>query len=189
MTHPLAAPVVKAAARDTGAKGKDSLERDTCSHIGTGACRFVPLSHETLGRAGPAAFALLNDIAGLAASSGVVPRSFLGERHARPVYDPVPRDHAASASHSAAACPPERTTLGRGTACADRRPDPRRRQAILVALSPSPDHGVPPSTPPSPFPPALLGSRSLSLPPSLPPCDIPWTTAPPLCIPLNRKCC
>ena len=62
------------AARDTGAAatGKDSLKRDKYSRTGTGACRFVPLSHETFGRAGPASFALLTEIAGFAASSGVV---------------------------------------------------------------------------------------------------------------------
>ena len=73
MTHPLAASAVKAAARETGAtaKGKDALKRDKYSHTGTGASRFVPLSHETFGRVGPAAFALLNEVAEFAASSGV----------------------------------------------------------------------------------------------------------------------
>ena len=80
MTHPLAASTVKATARDTGAaaKGpwagklllKDSLKRDKYSRTGMGACRFVPLSHETFGHAGPAAFTLLNDIAEFATSSG-----------------------------------------------------------------------------------------------------------------------
>ena len=41
------------------------------SRTGTGACRFVPLSHKTFRRAGPAAFALLNEIADFAAGSGV----------------------------------------------------------------------------------------------------------------------
>ena len=74
VTHPLAASAVKAAARDTGAtaKGKDSLKRDKYSRIVMGAYRFVPLSHETFGRAGPAAFALLNEIAEFAAGPGVV---------------------------------------------------------------------------------------------------------------------
>ena len=49
-----------------------NLNRDKYSRTGTGACRFVPLSHETFGRAGPAAFALLNEIAECAVSSGVV---------------------------------------------------------------------------------------------------------------------
>ena len=74
MTHPLAAAAVKVAARDTGAtaKGKDSLKRDKYSRTGTGAYRFVPLSHEMFGHAGPAAFALRNNIAEFAASSGAV---------------------------------------------------------------------------------------------------------------------
>ena len=74
MSHPLAAFAVKAAARDTGATpiGKDSLKRDKCSHAGTGAYRHVPLSYETFGRNGPAAFALVNKIVEFAASSGVV---------------------------------------------------------------------------------------------------------------------
>ena len=74
VTHPLAASAVKAAARDTSATAKeeDSLKRDEYSRTGTGACRIVPLSHETFGRAGPSAFALLNEIAEFAAGSGVV---------------------------------------------------------------------------------------------------------------------
>ena len=81
VTHPLAASAVKAAARDTGAtaKGKDSLKRDKYCRTGTGACRFVPLSHETFGRAGPAAFALLNEIVEFAASSGVVSKKIFFE--------------------------------------------------------------------------------------------------------------
>ena len=73
VTHPLAS-AVKAAARDTGAtaKGKDSLKRDKYSRTGTGACRFDPLSHETFGRAGPAVFALLNEIAEFVAGSRIV---------------------------------------------------------------------------------------------------------------------
>ena len=78
MTHPLAASAVRAVARDTGAtaKGKDSLNRDKYSRTGTGACRFVPLSYETFGRAGPAAFAVLNEVAKFSASSGVVSKRF-----------------------------------------------------------------------------------------------------------------
>ena len=64
---------------DKGAKGKDSLKRDKYSQTGTGACRLVPLSHETFGRAGPAAFALLNEIAEFAAGSGVVSKRLLLE--------------------------------------------------------------------------------------------------------------
>jgi len=51
---------------------KDSLKRDKYSRIGTGAFQFVPLSHETFGRVGPAAFALLNEIAEFVACSGAV---------------------------------------------------------------------------------------------------------------------
>ena len=85
VTHPVAASAVKAAARDTGATAeeKDSLERDKYSRTGAGACRFVPLSYETFGRAGPAEFPLLNAIAEFGARSGVVSkRFFFGERHA-----------------------------------------------------------------------------------------------------------
>ena len=60
------------------AKGKDSLKWDKYSCTSTGACRFVTLSHETFGRAGPEAFALINEVAVFAASSGVVSkRAFL----------------------------------------------------------------------------------------------------------------
>ena len=85
VTHPLAVSAVKDAARDTGAtaKGKDSLKRDKYSRTGMGACRLVPLSHETFGRAGPAAFALLNEIAEFAASSGVVSKRIFLENAMR----------------------------------------------------------------------------------------------------------
>ena len=85
MSHPLAASAVTAAARDTGAtaKGKDSLKRDTYSQTGADACRFVPLSHETFGRAGPEAFALLNEIVEFAASSGVVSKRIFLENAMR----------------------------------------------------------------------------------------------------------
>ena len=85
VTHPLAASAAKAAACDTGAaaKGKDSLERDKYSRTGTGACRFVPLSHETFGCAGPAGFALLNMIAEFAASSGVISKRIILENAMR----------------------------------------------------------------------------------------------------------
>ena len=74
VTHPLAASADIAAARDMGAtaKGKETLKRGKYSRTGTGACRFIPLSHETFGRAGPAAFALLSEVAEFAAGSGVV---------------------------------------------------------------------------------------------------------------------
>ena len=74
VTRPLAASAAKATARDTGAtdNGEDSLKRDKYSRTGTGACRSVPLSHETFGRAGLAASTLLNEIAEIVVSSGVV---------------------------------------------------------------------------------------------------------------------
>ena len=64
VTHPLAASADATAARTTGAtaEAKDALERNEYSCAGTGACRFVLLSRETYGRAGPVAFALLNEI-------------------------------------------------------------------------------------------------------------------------------
>ena len=48
-------------------EAKDALKRIKYSRTGTGACRFVPLSHETYGHAGPEAFTLLNEIAEYAA--------------------------------------------------------------------------------------------------------------------------
>ena len=85
MTHPLAASAVKAAARDTGAIGKekDALTGDKYSRTGTGACRLVPLSHETFGRAWPAAFARLNEIVEFAARSGVVAKGHFLENAMR----------------------------------------------------------------------------------------------------------
>ena len=65
------------------AKGKDLLKRDKYRQTGTGACRFVPLSHETFGRAGPADCALLNDIAEFASSSGVVSKRIVLENAMR----------------------------------------------------------------------------------------------------------
>ena len=74
VTHPLASSVVAAAAWGTGvsAEAKDTLKRDKYGRIGTGACCFVPLSHETYCRAGPPTFALLHEHAELAASTGAV---------------------------------------------------------------------------------------------------------------------
>ena len=54
-----------------------------CQSSVTGACRFVPLSHETFGRAGPVAFALLNEIAEFAASSGVGSKNKFSENAMR----------------------------------------------------------------------------------------------------------
>ena len=74
VTHPLAFSAVAAAACGTGvsAAAKDALKRDKYGRTGTGACRFVPLSHETYGRAGPPAFALLHELAEFAASAEAV---------------------------------------------------------------------------------------------------------------------
>ena len=71
------ASATNAAARgiDATAKGKDSLKRDKYSRTGMDACRFVPLSHETFGHAGPVAFDLLNEIAEFPAGSGVVSKT------------------------------------------------------------------------------------------------------------------
>ena len=79
VTHPLASSAVAAAAWGTGvsAEAKDALKRDKCGRTGTGACRFVPVSHVTYGRAGPPAFALLHELADLAASTGAVSKKIL----------------------------------------------------------------------------------------------------------------
>ena len=76
VTHPLAASNVRAAALRDGAAAAaaDKRKRDKYGRTGTGACTFVPLSHETYGRVGPAAFAFLNRIADVAAGSGAASR-------------------------------------------------------------------------------------------------------------------
>ena len=87
VTHPLASSAVAAAAWETGvsAEAKDTLKRDKYGRTlaGTGACRFVPLSHETYGRAGPPAFALLNELAEFAASTGAVSKKIFMENAMR----------------------------------------------------------------------------------------------------------
>ena len=45
--------------------------------------RFVPLSHETYGRAGPPAFALLHELAEVAASTGAVSKNIFMENAMR----------------------------------------------------------------------------------------------------------
>ena len=74
VTHPLAASADAATAWGTGvaAEAKDALKRDKYGRTGTGACRFVPLSHETYGQAGPPAFALLHELEEFAAFTGAV---------------------------------------------------------------------------------------------------------------------
>ena len=85
VTHPLAASAVAAAAWTTGASAedKDALKRNAYSRTGTGFCRFVPLTHEAYGRAGPEAFALLNEIAEYAAGIGSVSKKLFMENAMR----------------------------------------------------------------------------------------------------------
>ena len=65
------------------AEAKDALKRDKYGRIGTGACGFVPLSHESYGRAGPPAFALLHELAEFAASTGAVSKKIFMENAMR----------------------------------------------------------------------------------------------------------
>ena len=64
-------------------EAKYALRWDKYGCIGTGACRFVPLSHETYGRAGPPAFALLHELAEFASSTGAVSQEILMENTMR----------------------------------------------------------------------------------------------------------
>ena len=93
-THPPAASAVPEAAwtRGATAEAKDALKRNQYRRTGTGACSFLPFSHETYGRTGPDAFALLNEIADYAAGIGSVSRNskLFMERVAGPIYNPVP---------------------------------------------------------------------------------------------------
>ena len=75
------------------AEAKDALKRDKYGCTGTGACRFVPLSHETYGLAGPPAFALLHELAELAASTGAVSKKIF--------MVPVATSELRSVSHGA----------------------------------------------------------------------------------------
>ena len=89
VTHPISSSAIATAAWGTGvsAKAKDALKRGKYGRTGTGACRFVPLSHETYGRAGCPAFALLHELAEFAASTGAVSKKDLhGEYDARPIH-------------------------------------------------------------------------------------------------------
>ena len=76
VTHPLASSYMQAASSTDGyAAGKaEEAKRLKYGRTGTGGCGFVPLAHETFGRAGPAAFAFLNKIADAASASGAVSR-------------------------------------------------------------------------------------------------------------------
>ena len=84
-THPLESSAVAATAWGTGvsAEAKDALKRDKYSRTGTGACRFVPLSHDTYGRAVPPAFALLHELAEFAASTRAVSKKIFMENAMR----------------------------------------------------------------------------------------------------------
>ena len=85
VTHPLASYAVAATAWCTGvsATAKDALKRDKYGRTGMGACRFVPLSHETYGRAGPPAVALLHELAEFADSTGAVSKKIFTENAMR----------------------------------------------------------------------------------------------------------
>ena len=85
VTHPLASSAVAAVAWGTGvsAEAKDALKWDKYSRTGTCACRFVPLSHETYGRACPPAFALLHELAEFSASTGAVSKKIIMENAMR----------------------------------------------------------------------------------------------------------
>ena len=83
MTHPLASGSVAEASASDGAAAKamEVKKWNKYARLHEGAFEFVPLAHETFGRAGPAAYRFLNRIADVAASSGsVCRRTFL--RHA-----------------------------------------------------------------------------------------------------------
>ena len=105
-THPLASSPAAAASWGTGvsAEAKDTLKRDNYGRTGTGACRFVPLSHETYGRAGPPAFALLHELAGLDRSS--LCKDLHGECDARPFHDAMLRRRTAGPRLGAVASAP-----------------------------------------------------------------------------------
>ena len=80
VVDPLARSHVKAASRTDGATAAkaEAYKRTKYSTTGTGVCKFVPLAHETYGRAGPEAYRFLNSIAEVAAGSGAVSkRKFL----------------------------------------------------------------------------------------------------------------
>ena len=81
MTRSCAGSFTRAHRDDT--KHGESLKQDKYSRTGTCACRFVPLSHETFGRAGPVAFALLNEIAEFAANSEVASKRLFLENAMR----------------------------------------------------------------------------------------------------------
>ena len=98
VTHPLAPSADVAAAWGAGgpAQAKSASERDKYDRTGTGACRFVPLSHEMYGRAAPPASAILLELAEHAASTGAVFQKHLhGERDTRRFHNGMTRHYTA----------------------------------------------------------------------------------------------
>jgi hypothetical protein len=85
VSHPLAGSNVRSAATCDGAAAaqSDQRKRDKYGRAGSGAFTLVPLSHETYGRIGPAAFAFLNRLADLAAGSGTASRRLFLENAMR----------------------------------------------------------------------------------------------------------
>ena len=82
VAYPLAASAVAAACTKWAtAEASDALKRNNLKYgrTGTGACSSVPLRHETYSRAGPEAFALLNEIAECAAGIGSVSKKLFME--------------------------------------------------------------------------------------------------------------
>ena len=81
VTHPLASSAFAAAAWGTemSAEAKGALKRDKYGPKGTTACRFIPMSHETYGRAGPPAVALLHELAEFLASTGAISKKIFTE--------------------------------------------------------------------------------------------------------------
>ena len=65
------------------AEANDTLKRNQYSRTGNGACRFVPLSHETHRRPNPEAFAPLNKIAEYAAGIESVSKKLFVENEMR----------------------------------------------------------------------------------------------------------
>ena len=68
------------------AEAKDTLRWDKYGRAATGACRFVPLSHERYGQVGPPAFALLHDLAEIAAPPGAVSEKIFRANAIRDLY-------------------------------------------------------------------------------------------------------
>ena len=80
ITHPLASSALLRASAQGGATARaaEAAKRRKYARSGTGACVFIPLAHETYGRAGPAAWRFLRRLATAAAESGsVCRRTFL----------------------------------------------------------------------------------------------------------------